>query len=284
MRTILVPTDYSAVAQNAVNYALHLAKEETNQPNGQQTEVILFHVFHIPLPTYDGPVAVVNFAEIEHSENLKMEKLVSKLKSETENEIKISGHVFPGLINDEITDFCSKKHVHLIIMGLTGGGEIKEFFAGSNALSVAKHVQTDVLIIPPKAVYKRIKQISLATDLMEIDVPTVSKTLNYYCMLFGAKAEIVNVKDAFTFPREERKINEKKLLRELANVEHSVFQPYHEDAAEAINIHLRINKSDWLAVIHKDYGFFKNIFHKSLTKQLAFHSDIPVLSINQKNN
>ena len=46
MKTILVPTDYSPVADNAVDYAAHLAETEG-------ARVVLFHVFRFAIPTQD---------------------------------------------------------------------------------------------------------------------------------------------------------------------------------------------------------------------------------------
>ncbi len=42
MKTILVPTDYSAAADNAIEYAAHLSQE-------MHASIVLLHVFHMPL-------------------------------------------------------------------------------------------------------------------------------------------------------------------------------------------------------------------------------------------
>lgn len=274
MKTILVPTDYSAASTNAVHYACKLAKEDN-------AAVLLFHVFHIPYPSNDMTVPAVNFKQLEKAEHERMEKFIIRLNKDEGEELKITGVVRPGLVADEIKDYCKNHKVSLIAMGISGGGALKEFFIGSNALSVSKNAECDVLIIPAKAKFKKVKCISLASDLVDIDVNTISAVLKHYCTLFGAKAEIINVKNSFTLPKEERIQNRKKIVKALEGVKSEVIQPYEEEAAVAIERHIELKKSDWVAVVHRDHGFFSGLFHKSLTKQLAFHSDIPVLSIHQ---
>jgi nucleotide-binding universal stress UspA family protein len=274
-KTILVPTDYSEISRNAVEYALHLAREE-------RAGILLYHVFHVPLPSHDTPVPIADYPGLEKAEEEKMQKFAVELKKFVGGQVKIRTRCVPGFVQDEINNYCEQKDVHLVVMGISGGGPLKEFFAGSNALGVARHCKSDVLIVPAKAKFRAIKKISLATDLEDLNVEKVSGTLKHYCQLFNARAILVNIKDAFTIPSEERVITREKMMHTLEEVHPTFVQPYHEDASEAIDIHVRIKHSDWLAVVHKDYGFFKNLFHKSLTKELAFHTEVPILSISQR--
>jgi nucleotide-binding universal stress UspA family protein len=275
MKTILVPTDFSATATNAVHYAYHLARHEG-------ASLVLMHVFHMPYPSNDSAVPAVDFKQLEKSEQLRMEKFIKRIHKTEGDGVTVSGIVKPGLVSDEVKDYCKEHKVNLVVMGITGGGAMKELFIGSNALRLTESKDCDVLIVPQKAKFKEVSCISLATDLKEVDIEKISDTLKHYCKILKAKAEIIHVKNSFTLPDEKRVEKRKQLIKGLGTVKSSVVEPYDEDTSVAIERHIDLNKSGWVAVVHKEHGFFKGLFHKSLTKQLAFHIDIPVLSISQK--
>ena len=58
MKTILVPTDFSIAAENAVEYAIGFAKE-TN------ASIILFHSYHIPIPPTEVPIMMITSDELQ---------------------------------------------------------------------------------------------------------------------------------------------------------------------------------------------------------------------------
>ncbi len=274
MKTILVPTDYSPVADNAVDYAAHLAETEG-------ARVVLFHVFRFAIPTQDTIMPVNTYAEMENYERIRLDKYRKRMEKVFNGKVRFQSVYTPGLASDEIIDWCQDHKPDLVVMGISGGKGFKEFFAGSNALRVAKGCETDILIVPAEAKFQPIKKISLATDLENIDVETVSATLKYYCDLFHARAEIINVQEQYSMATEEREENIQKLHAGLGETKHSVKLRHSPDVASEIENHIHYHKSQWLAVVHKDYNFFQRLFHRSVTKQLAFHLNIPVLSINQ---
>jgi nucleotide-binding universal stress UspA family protein len=274
MKTILVPTDYSPVADNAVQYAAHLAEAE-------EARIILFHVFRFAIPTQDTIMPINTYADMENYERVRLDKYRKRMEKAFNNRVKFQSLLTPGLASDEIIDWCQDHKPDLVVMGISGGRGLKEFFAGSNALRVVKGCETDVLIVPAQATFQPVKKISLATDLENIDAETISSTLRHYCEVFHARAEIVNVQEQFSLATEEREENIQKLHAGLGDIKHSIKQRHATDVATEIENHIHYHKSQWLAVVHKDYNFFKGLFHRSITKQLAFHLSIPVLSINQ---
>ena len=60
MKIILVPTDFSASAENAMVYAGHLARK-------LDASVLLLHVYQIPISMNDVPVMMVSAEELRHN-------------------------------------------------------------------------------------------------------------------------------------------------------------------------------------------------------------------------
>ena len=62
------------------------------------------------------------------------------------------------------------------------------------------------------------------------------------------------------------------------------FEPkYHfvqgDNFAEAINQFATANKIDLIIIIPKKHGLFESVFHKSRTKELAFHSSTSLMVV-----
>ena len=58
MKTIIVPTDYSPAATNAVNYAADMAL-------AIKADLLLVHVYQIPVAVGDMPLALVSVEEMQ---------------------------------------------------------------------------------------------------------------------------------------------------------------------------------------------------------------------------
>lgn len=51
MKTILVPTDFSKIARNAIDYAVEIAKLT-------KAKLVLFHVYHVPVVPVEIPIVM----------------------------------------------------------------------------------------------------------------------------------------------------------------------------------------------------------------------------------
>ena len=60
MKTIIVPTDFSPIATNAMNFAADMAANI-------DASVMLFHVYQVPVSMSDVPVVMVSAEELRRS-------------------------------------------------------------------------------------------------------------------------------------------------------------------------------------------------------------------------
>ena len=128
MNTILVPTDFSKNAKNALDYAIVLAKKES-------AKIILVHAFHVLYITPDLPVEFLadEIDIVETTANKQLKVLSEKVKSENlECEI-INKQDF---ILDLILDVTKIKKPNLIVMGTKGASGLEEVFMGSNTAKI----------------------------------------------------------------------------------------------------------------------------------------------------
>ena len=135
MMTIIVPTDFSQVANNAARYA-------TQMISGQyDTKLVLFHV-------YDKP------SEAEEANNL-LQKLREELQTNTIANVETRAEE-GGDIIDHLERMGRHLGADLIVMGITGKSRLEKVFLGSNTLKMVERNICPVLIIPPSAYQREI--------------------------------------------------------------------------------------------------------------------------------
>jgi hypothetical protein len=181
-----------------------------------------------------------------------------------------------NLLAEGIADVCERENVSLIVMGITGGGAIKENLFGSNTITVARQTRIPVLIVPPKATFTSIRQIMFACDFNKVIKNTPVGPIKNLLDSTGAKLFVFNVGHSH---RDETEIAQEslaldKLFENYTPEYHFSNDPYF---VECINEFAVINQIDIIIAIPKKHDFFDALFKKSHTKMLAFHSHTPLM-------
>jgi nucleotide-binding universal stress UspA family protein len=276
MKTILVPTDFSAEANNALDFAIELAKRE-------KAKIILLHAFNI---TYISPDMPIEYFD----KNLLEEKNgAAKILLRSQNKIK-KHHLECDVINkrgdavDMIIDITHKKKIDLVVMGTKGASGLKEIFMGSHTADVISHVNCPVIAIPKRASSHTIKKIVFATDYHSSDINALKK-LAAIASIFRSKITVLHISDEeYTREHEEAyierftaKVKQKINYRYIS---HDLIYGY--DIEEELETYLRKNRADILAISTKHRNLFERIFGSSITKKLAYHTKIPMIVFHYK--
>jgi len=138
---ILIPTDFSAVANNALSYAIDLAKK-----TGAQIHVL--HVKHVPVMDASFPAETyqIYLDEIDKAAKMGMEELEKNILKTSG--VKYDLQTVMGFVHDELQHFVKRHDIDLIVMGTTGASGLQEIFIGSNAASVVSKSEVPVMVIP----------------------------------------------------------------------------------------------------------------------------------------
>ncbi|MEM9327457.1 MAG: universal stress protein [Bacteroidota bacterium] len=160
MKKILVPTDFSTCADNAVNVALEVA---------QKVKAEIQFVHCLPVPTdwislgsdQDNFYPEVNKRIKETGEELK--ELCRKAQKRG-----VVATTYLGL-NDgtkEISDYVEKTHVDLIVMGSKGARGWKEMVLGSNAQRIIRSSSAPVMIVKPATKHLNAVRMVIVSDFL----------------------------------------------------------------------------------------------------------------------
>ena len=154
MKQILVATDFSKSAANAMAYAMELARI-------LNYDVCAIHAIH---PTEGINNSTYNAIFIEDYYNNKREALKDWVHAITTNETYQSVNVTTlcdvGFLKSVITDYVDNHPVALLVMGITGSTGITGI-VGSNASMMVTKVKTPTLIIPLESKFSEVPVITL---------------------------------------------------------------------------------------------------------------------------
>ncbi|WP_320077379.1 universal stress protein, partial [Klebsiella aerogenes] len=81
----------------------------------------------------------------------------------------------------------------MIVMGITGAGAVEETLIGSNAVSVARHSTTPVIIVPANASFVPIKEILFACDYKKVVESTPVAAIKSLLRATHAELFVLNV-------------------------------------------------------------------------------------------
>ncbi len=274
MKTILVPTDFSEIALNAVDYAAEIAKRT-------KAKLVLMHIYHVPVVSSEAPVILPVWEEIEKDCLQTLKKIKRTVNRKFGKDLVVECICQMGFAVDEIIkQYTEDRDIELIIMGMNGAGYLGEKLIGSNATELIKRTKCPILVVNEKVEFKNIKKIVLAFDYQKVPDKSTFDFLKYMVTLFKAQLLVVNVeKTVNKLPSAKKAAAGVGLENILEGINHSFDFIESEDTIVGINKYVSEKKADMLVFIPRKHGFFDSVFHESNTKRMAFHTIIPLLAL-----
>ena len=277
MKKILVPTDFSGFANNALEVAADIALK-TN------ASIMLLHanekmVTATPLAEY------YLYDKAIEDEYLDMvnESLKKTLAEIADNDkfarVKIETAVIGGPMVSVIEEVVKDHAIDLIVMGTRGASGMEEFFIGSNTEKVIRRAPCPVLAVP-KAVTS-FNKIVFPTTLKE-DQKGAFSALAELQDIFHGEITLLNLNNP-SHLKDNAAIEARKneLLKATALGKATLFvsdaDVFNEE--EAILDFAHQQKADLIVMATHQRRGLAHMFMGSITEDTVNHSDIPVLSI-----
>lgn len=267
---ILVPVDFSEISSNALEYALHLVKK-TN------AELHLLHVYDLQVFMYNPVQLSPPEYDLEEEIQQELEKLSKKILSENPG-FKVVHHATLGVPVDEINAYSQKKKIDLIVIGTQGAGYIQERVFGSTTSLLIRSAKKPVMVIDKEVIFKQPKQIVLAADFQKTDHKKVLEPLRDLAELYESHICILNVYPHIQLVPSLEEIPEGfRLDYYLKGIKHTFFSLESNQIVPSINEFISNHEIDLIAMIARKHSFFSRIFREPLTKEMSFHSRVPLL-------
>lgn len=272
MKPIFLATDYSPAAMNAGDYAAQVAK-------ATGSELLVFHSWQMPIPAFETPVFPSAIEELEKTQAAAVQSETDRISSKWGIRAKAIQRM--GMASDEIESVSAETGAGMIVLGMKQPNGIGQIL-GSVATVHLRRTGLPVLIIPENAQYHRLRTCLLATDLhTDHDWHELDALLDL-TKEFHAGIHVLNVITEKELIGEGTDRSGMRLENRLHDFTHSWHFPVDGDVVQAVGRTADEVEADWIAVVPHRTNWFRDLFHSSVTKKLAFKTSRPLLVLPEK--
>lgn len=274
---ILIPTDFSKNALNAIRYTLDLYAK-------LNCDFYFLHVLNFDNFTNNTLLipeegsAAFELAKAECDNNFK--KLLHALEVHAFNP-KHNFYTTSSLsfLSEAIQKLIAENDIQLVAMGTKGATGSKKVLIGSNTVQAMEKIrECPVLAIPENIRFSPPKEIVFPTDYKSPFKRSELKYLIEIGKMHTTRIAVLhlNKKKELT----EAQLNNQKLLHViLADVEHDFHTLAQTDLGNALQTFAGSRKSDLIAFINRKHPFFDSVFSRPLVKEIGYDSTIPILAL-----
>lgn len=274
MKRIILPSDFSENADNAIRYAIQLFREEectfyllhTYTPAIYQAEYLL------PSP---GQIGLGDVYQVSSMERLE------KLKEQLENDFNNPKHHFiahsanNSLVN-EIKETVEREKIDLVIMGTQGATGAKEILFGTNTVDLIKKANCPVIAVPSNYTYEPPKEILFPTDYEIAYGGGRLNVLIHLAQIYGSQIEVIHISPGYDLSQIQSE-NKQELGSVLKEIPHLFHELPDQEVIRGIANFRSKKRMDLLVMIQNRHTFLERLFIDPVIEKAAFHLDIPFL-------
>lgn len=259
-KTIIIPWDFTEVAENALAHAIRIAKHTGNN------------------------IQLMNVVDSKS----KVAPAEKKLKADADHKFKDTGIeydtlVVSGSIFSEISDYASEKNVNMVLMGTHGIRGMQKFI-GSNALKVIAGSKVPFLVVQDKP----ISETEFSDIVFPIDFTSETKEkVNWAVGIGKAFQSKVHI---FKSPIMDSSLNKKVnvnlnfatrfLEQNKIKYDITVGKKSNDFAKETVEYAKKINADLLIIMTHKNLNIGTYILGADEQEIIANKHKIPVMCIN----
>lgn len=270
MKNILVPTDFSENADKALDFALAIAHKFN-------AKLSLVHTYNTSAPA--GHVGSINRV-IKEDREKEMTAFLKATKESISFDLEINGRCRKGYPIDLIENEAEATDADLIIMGTLGASNLGKKVLGSTASKLIKNTKFPVLAIPRNTHYADINNIVVAVDALTMSVLNTLNPMISIAQKSKLNIELVHVSNQQIHTDIDPTI--KEYLDGLA-IPFNYTKIQSDQTLESILDFAHEKGNSVLCLVSRQRGWFENLFHTSVSQQVALKSDLPLLILQDQN-
>ena len=281
-KRILIPTDFSRNAFNAIKYAMELYKREncnfsilnSYYLSGYAKDSLL-----TPQPTEKDRLNIQERSE----KNLERLKIQMGFYEESPNHNFTYLSEF-GPFFDVLKKVVEKEDIELVIMGTQGESNNDTVILGSNAVNAMEKIRNcPVLAIPSSVLFKEPNEIVFPTSFRTHYKEKELATLVEISRLLNSPIRILHIQKGRMLNKEQ--LENKKLLEAILDPASFTHHRLHNiDLKDGVSCFVQSRESEMIAIINKKHNFFGSIFSNPMVKELGKHTHVPLLAMHDLRN
>ncbi|WP_435625286.1 universal stress protein [Flagellimonas sp.] len=276
MKQLLLPTDFSENAWNALFTALKLYGDF-------ECTFHLMHAYEPRIQNVSGFKSSVRTglsqqSLAEHSKT-ELAQILSYLQhNHTNTKHYFQTHSIQGELVESIKMQISKLDIDGIIMGTKGATGAKEIFLGSNTVRVLKNIKNCMLLAVPNSFeFKSLATVVFPTEYAHFFPKSILEPLLELMDHWNSEIKIFHVAQEFVLS-DMQKSNKQILKQRLDGIPHSFYkESIKTTVSKAIRDFSKEQEADLIVLTNYKHTFFEQLTQEPIVKKVSFKSDIPLL-------
>jgi len=268
MRTIIVATDYSATANNALEFGANMARIF-------KAELILFNVYHLDVHVRNAlvtPDAIDNMIE-------NNEIHVKQLAAETAERYGLSVSTVIEMIDtvEALENYAATSRADLIVMGMDSNLTEYKLF-GNTTTAAVRRLKCPLLVVPNNVAFKGIKKVLYACEHTFLTEDNHLDMLKEITRKFDADLQIFHVET------KEKSLTPSNVSDQIAaidnlmeNVSHTYSFAENPSIIEGITKHVKDWQPDLLVMVPHRTSFWELLLKGSTTREMTLKTRVPLL-------
>lgn len=276
MKKILVPTDFSEQAENALKVAAQFARK-------YDSEIYLLHMLELPMQNTDPAMTTGNqIPEALYFMKLARNRFEEVLSRDYLEGLRVYETVQFHQAFDGIMEFTKQNDVDLVVMGSHGATGMKEIFIGSNTEKVVRNSDIPVLVVKNELIISEVNNMVYATDLMKKNKESFTEAVKFSQML-NAKMHVVYINTSSKFKTDDYLIDKSTKFLEDLDTSNLSFEVYGAESIEKGILKYAAKKNANLIGIstHGRKGL-AHFLNGSISEDLVNHAKTPVITFRIK--
>lgn len=273
MKNVLVLTDFSTCAQNAMQYAINFLKDK-------ECCFYIMHVYKSGSFIMDDLMssATANVYEtILKKEKEQLQQLLEALKQTSKNK----KHEFHSILDYDTFlqathRIVAEKKIDLLVAGYNGVSNVKEIVFGSHTLSIIRGINCTTLIIPEHVKYQKPNSIFLPLDPKD-DIEgkafgEMLHTVNEHTI----QSHIVRV---YEKPSIAPRYDESYLMKHCKGINYTYNVIQNVPLHYVKSCYMQMHDIDMIGLVVQKESFFERLFKHSSTTEISKTLKKPLLVV-----
>jgi nucleotide-binding universal stress UspA family protein len=266
---ILIPTDFSKCANNAIWYGFGIAARSG-------ASVTLLHILY-PFESVNNNVYqslwIEDYVKLRKTE---LEKVAAGFLQNPEfSKVKVLEMVEIGFPVQQICHVAKDIKADLIIVGATGATDLASMILGSNASGVMANTPIPVLIVPAKSKFQTMTTAVFPTDF---DMKISDRSLSVLRVLLAAHSASLTVLHILDESGEQpNQKGEENVSKKLAGAPHHFHYLHDTNIPQAVSNFMESFHANLLICISHNHSLLHRIFYESVSTTLVYRTRSPML-------
>jgi nucleotide-binding universal stress UspA family protein len=282
MKTVLLPTDFSDNAWNAIFTAIKLFYTT-------RCRFLILNVYHPKLDSVIGDSGDRKMQDIYHDLHEESEAALKKVLEYLQKESINPRHEFEvlshhGELITAIRNLIRKQPIDMVIMGTQGATGAKKVLMGSNTVRVIQHIENrPVLAVPPSYDLQRLSTIVFPTDYLQAVEEYEISALTELLKQWKATLHVVYASGEALL-KERQQTNRNLLKQRLQDIRVQFHEiPLKNNLSHTLAEFSHDLKADLIALVHRKRHFLQYLIREPVVKRMAFETKVPLLILPQLN-